>query len=93
MSKLPSKTDDVIDRVYEATLLMAMITSVVIAIIAAVFFVYAIYETVADIPSHGDTFTLNRTEWACASERSIPRFSSTAILVMKKCDVWVRREK
>lgn len=41
----------------------------------------------------GDTFTLNRTEWACASERSIPRFLSKAILVTKKCDVWVRREK
>lgn len=41
----------------------------------------------------GDIFTLNRTEWTCASERSIPRFSSTAILVTKKCDVWVRREK
>lgn len=40
----------------------------------------------------GDTFTLNRTEWACASERSIPRLSSTAILVTKKCDVWVRRQ-
>lgn len=41
----------------------------------------------------GDTFALNRNEWACASERSIPRFSSTMILVTKKCDVWVRREK
>ncbi|WP_313194857.1 hypothetical protein [Shinella zoogloeoides] len=41
----------------------------------------------------GDTFTLSRNEWACASERSIPRFSSTMILVTKKCDVWVRREK
>lgn len=41
----------------------------------------------------GDTFTLSRNEWACASERSIPRFSSTVILVTKKCDVWVRREK
>lgn len=40
----------------------------------------------------GDTFTLNRNEWACASERSIPRFSSTMILVTKKCDVWVRRQ-
>ncbi|QOD63835.1 hypothetical protein HGK82_00755 [Ochrobactrum sp. MT180101] len=92
MSNLPSKTDQAIDRVFEVTLLMTLITSVVIASVAAVFFVYAIYQTVADIPSDGDTFTLNRTEWACASERSIPRCSSTAILVTKKCDVWVRRQ-
>lgn len=39
-----------------------------------------------------EDFTLNRNEWACASERSIPRFSSTAILVTKKCDVWIRRQ-
>ncbi|MDX0534385.1 hypothetical protein GOC55_13080 [Sinorhizobium medicae] len=93
MSKLPQKKDVILERFLDATALMAATIGVVISIAFLGFFAYAIYQTVADQSSDGDTFTLNRNEWTCASERSIPRFSSTAILVTKKCDIWVRREK
>ena len=73
----------------------AVVTGLIFCSLAALLlFAIAFHLAVQPLEAAAaDTFTLNRNEWACASSRSIPRFSSTAILVTKKCDVWVRREK